>query len=1003
MAKQISNTKPFEVVYTLVRHPYFGILPELNAVLLNPSGTLSLSHQRVHGQTAAYFGLSGSELEAVRLLDEMDVDNIMKQFYTGSKRLRPEDFFIKQYNEELHKKVRPYIEKRIARVMELIGDRQVFLESVSNNPVDTPIEVCHDHATILFHFRKDEEGINYFATIKHRDTKLEFSCNSSELLCTEPAWLLAENKLVRFAKGVDGKKIKPFLKKKFIHIPKDTEGPYLEKFVKPLLERYDVFAQGFSIVSEQHQATPVLRLEEGLTAKPCLSLYLNYGKWNFPYHSEKQVHVSLIRADGTFEFHRIKRSRNWEEQKVKWLTDNGLEPVQGSLFSLQEAYGSDALALIDWLNEHAVDLQRQGFTIDQSALSRKIFIGEVSLSLNVKARDDWFDLSAEVRFGNFVFPFTRLRASIIKGIREFPLPDGSIAIIPAAWMTRLAKVFHFGDEEGDLLSLKKMHHPLLDELGEFQDSSTRKAPAVIPRPEDMDDMPLPEGFTGTLRAYQQTGYNWLNYLGSQHLGGCLADDMGLGKTIQTLAYLQSCINKNEHLAPDMQFSAAEDEPVQLSIFHPGEPEPVEPRQASQTNIPDARPESRPCLVVAPTSLIYNWQQEARRFNPSMRTLVYAGTQRERYFGMIGSSDLVISSYGTIRNDASRLAGVKFRVVVLDESQAIKNPLSLTARALLQIQAEQKIALTGTPVENTLLDLWSQMNFLNPGLLGTYRYFQEHYIKPIERSQDKKRGMELARLVKPYILRRTKKQVTPELPEKFEKVHYCEMTSQQRELYEKTKSQYRNEILDSIQQHGANRSRFKVIAGLTRLRQLAINPLLMHEDFEGGSGKYEQIIHMLQRAIEGGHKVLVFSQFVQHLSIIENWLSEAEIDYCKLIGDMPGHERAAAIDRFQNEEQVSVFLLSLKAGNAGINLTAADYVFLCDPWWNPFVMQQAESRAHRIGQQKPVFSYKFITRDSIEEKILNMQERKKQLAGTVMEGEEQWIGQLSEAEIQELFD
>lgn len=991
------------------------MLPELNAVLLNPSGTLSLSYQRIHRNTAAYFGLSGTELEVVRLLDEVEVDNIMKQFYTGSKRIRPEDFFTKHYNEELHKKVRPYIEKRIARVMELIGDRQVFLESASSNPVDAPIEVCHDHASILFHFRKDEEGINYFATIKHRDTKLEFSCNGSELICTEPAWLLAGNKLVRFGKGVDGKKIKPFLKKKFIHIPKDTEAAYVEKFVKPLLERYDVFSQGFNIVSEQHQASPVLRLEEGLTEKPCLSLYLNYGKWNFPYHSEKQVHVSLIRQDDSFEFHRIRRSRNWEEQKVKWLTDNGLEPVQGSLFALQDAYGRDGLALIDWLNEHATDLQRQGFVIDQSALQRKVFIGEVSLSLNVASRDDWFDLRAEVRFGSFVFPFTRLKPNILRGIREFPLPDGSIAIIPAAWMTRLVKVFHFGDEEGDALSLKKMHHPLLDDLGEFQDDTARKVPAIIPKPEAIEDVPLPEGFTAKLRAYQQTGYNWLSYLGSQHLGGCLADDMGLGKTIQTLAYLQANFNKNIHVLPDMA-PADSAMAAQLSIFDPvAELQGQGSTDAGQvlSKLPkgqtgdqtDVAPEppSRPCLVIAPTSLIYNWEQEARRFNPGIRTLVYAGTQRDRYFGMIPYSDLVISSYGTIRNDAERLAAFKFRVVVLDESQAIKNPLSLTARSLQSIKADQKIALTGTPVENTLLDLWSQMNFLNPGLLGTYRYFQEHYIKPIERNHDQKRGMELAKLVKPYILRRTKKQVTPELPEKFEKVHYCEMSPLQRELYEKTKSQYRNEILDSIQQHGTNRSRFKVIAGLTRLRQLAINPLLMHEDFEGSSGKYEQIIHMLQRAVDGGHKVLVFSQFVQHLAIIEQWLQETQIDYCKLIGEMPGQERAAAINRFQQEEeQVPVFLLSLKAGNAGINLTAADYVFLCDPWWNPFVMQQAESRAHRIGQQKPVFSYKFITRDSIEEKILHMQERKQKLAFSVMEGEDQWVGQLSEEEIHELF-
>jgi SNF2 family DNA or RNA helicase len=340
---------------------------------------------------------------------------------------------------------------------------------------------------------------------------------------------------------------------------------------------------------------------------------------------------------------------------------------------------------------------------------------------------------------------------------------------------------------------------------------------------------------------------------------------------------------------------------------------------------------------------------------------------------------------------------------LDESQAIKNPSSLTARNLLKLQAPQRIALTGTPIENTLMDIWSQMNFLNKGLLGSYLYFEKEFIRPIERSGDPQKAEQLRKFIDPFVLRRTKKQVVTELPPKIEKIHYCEMSPEQQELYEKVKSQYRNELLSHVGQVGLNRARLKIFNGLMHLRQLALNPALKEPNFEGSSGKDNEIFHMLERAIEGGHKVLIFSQFVGYLRVFEDMLHDQRIAYSYLDGSMDEKERAQAIDRFQNNPDIPVFLLSLRAGNSGINLTAADYVFLADPWWNPFTMRQAEDRAHRIGQDKTVFSYKFITKGSIEEKILALQQKKTLLAESIIPDEDSILSSLNVEELEELLN
>jgi SNF2 family DNA or RNA helicase len=357
----------------------------------------------------------------------------------------------------------------------------------------------------------------------------------------------------------------------------------------------------------------------------------------------------------------------------------------------------------------------------------------------------------------------------------------------------------------------------------------------------------------------------------------------------------------------------------------------------------------------------------------------------------------------MRNDIEILKCFEYRCIVLDESQAIKNPSSLTARNLLKLNARNRIALTGTPIENTLLDIWSQMNFLNPGLLGSYTFFENQFIKPIEKSSNAKKAEELRKFIDPFVLRRTKSQVVKELPPKIEKIHYCEMSPAQEELYEKIKSQYRNEILNHVNQVGIGKSRLKIFNGLMHLRQLALNPSLKDENYEGGSGKDDEISRMLVRAIENGHKILLFSQFVGYLKNIAELLKESKIQYCYLDGSMDEKERAHQIDVFQNTPEIKIFLLSLRAGNSGLNLTAADYVFLADPWWNPFTMKQAEDRAHRIGQNKTVMSYKFITKNTIEEKILALQMKKTKLAESIIPDEDAVLTNLDIEELEELLN
>lgn len=997
---EVVNTKPFEVVFTFTRHPQLGVLVEANAVQLLENGNPSLTFQRIREKTSDYFGLNPEQKRVVEIIEGFENEVIVKQYYKGSRKIKPADFFIKYFDEEVKKNILAFVEAELLKVIREIKNYQMYWASKTGEPMGTKIEFYNEPATPLFHFRRDEEGMNYFVTIKHRGEKVHFCDPDSEMLISQPAWLLTPNQLLFFGDNVEGKKIKPFLKKKFIHIDPHQEAAYMHKFVGPLLENHDVFALGFGIVTDQLEAQPLLKLTSSWE-NPHLVLYMKYGDWVFPYHVNKKVNVRLEESDNTYTFHRIKRLYSVEKQKIEELKELGLSQTNGSLFALENGV-DQSLDLISWINENKGSLERSGFEIQQEEGTNQYYLGPIQLQVNVKNGIDWFDVHAIVKLDGFEIPFIKLRKHIIDKKREYVLPNGKIVVLPSAWFVQFAQIVNLADVHDESFRVRNIHVSLLSDLDEYLHESppTPDWTEALNRG-NVPAVNLPAEFKGELRNYQLEGFSWIRFMQQNRFGALLADDMGLGKTIQTLAQLQvlateyraekELLKKNKEsneLQPMVEISEVSENDISSGDAKPLPPE-------AQHN--------GPILIIAPKSLLYNWISESAKFCPKLKTGLYLGLSRQKLIPTFGKLDLIVMSYGTMRNDIEILRNYRFNCIVLDESQAIKNPSSQTSRALLKLQSRSRIALTGTPIENTLLDIWSQMNFLNPGLLGSYTYFEKQFIRPIEKGGNPQKTEELRKLIDPFVLRRTKKQVMKELPPKIEKVHFCEMSAEQSELYESVKNQYRNEILNHVTELGISKSRLKIFNGLMHLRQIALNPTLKDVNYDGGSGKDDEIMRMLLRAVANGHKVLFFSQFVGYLKIFEDMFEQQGVDYCYLDGSMDEKERQVQIDLFQNDEKKRVFLLSLRAGNSGLNLTAADYVFLADPWWNPFTMKQAEDRAHRIGQDKPVFSYKFITKDTIEEKILALQARKAALAESVIPDEDSILSSLNLEELEDLLN
>jgi superfamily II DNA or RNA helicase len=962
---RVDSSKPCKIVYSLCKHEFFGYLIEPHIVQLNPQGDFSLTYQRIFSHTATEFArhLTEKDLKLIKILDETEQDFIIKKFH--KKPIRPVEFFSKFFNEKFYESVRPKIEKKLSEALELIRvDGALYLMDSDGWPAERKIEIAAEPATVLFHFRRNAMETRYFPTIKYQGMRIDFMFKEAQVVSNQPAWLLLNDMLYFFEQDIEGKKLMPFLNKRYITIPKATEGAYFEKFVAPLIEKYHVYAEGFEIKTEKHEPSPVIKVIYVDSGVSQLQLYFKYDTHAFAMGTEKKITVHLEKEEDNYIFTRIKRDAAWEKQKFNVLTSLGLKKVSPIFHNLEVPPVRDedqSYAIINWVNEHIEQLKENGFEIEQHQGTKKFLFASNKIDFEIKEDNDWFDINAIVYFGSHPIPFISLKQHILHKRREFTLPDGSIAIIPEKWFTQYGSLFSLSDG-GKALKLKKHHIGLINELAEdgIANVTLSRKLERLNNFENIADTQMPVHFKGDLRSYQKAGYNWFSSLREYNFGGCLADDMGLGKTIQTLAMLQKIKEEDEQNA------------------------------TKSTS-----------LIVMPTSLIYNWLNEAKKFTPKLKIHAHTGSSRNKDISQFAKYDIIITTYGITRVDIDLLKDYYFNYIILDESQNIKNPSSKSFKAVRVLKSRHKLVLSGTPVENSVSDLWTQLTFLNPGLLGTQAFFNEEYVQAIEKRKDEEKARKLQAIIKPFVLRRTKEQVASELPAKTEQVFYCDMSEDQAAYYEKTKSAYRNDLLSSMDDGTYAKKQVQLLQGLTALRQLANHPVMIDEHYTSDSGKFENVIHTLDNVLKGGHKVLIFSQFVKHLNIFKQYFDQESIPFSYLDGATKN--RGEIVAEFQENTELKVFLISIKAGGVGLNLTQADYVFILDPWWNPAVEQQAIDRTHRIGQEKKVFIYKFIAKDTVEEKILALQNRKKRLASSLITTEESFFKSLSKEDIREILN
>lgn len=581
----------------------------------------------------------------------------------------------------------------------------------------------------------------------------------------------------------------------------------------------------------------------------------------------------------------------------------------------------------------------------------------------ISSNTDWFDAKVDILFGDQKVTVAEVKRALANKQQFVQLSDGTLGILPEEWLKKYSLLFRVGEGKTDSLKLSRYHLSVVDELYETRNEEElalqlEEKYGNLKEFSKIREIEPPADLKPVLRPYQVAGFQWLNYLRDVQWGGILADDMGLGKTVQALSFL-------EHYKKESKTLKA--------------------------------------LVVCPTTLIYNWENEINKFTPSLSYRIHHGSGRTRVKEEMLDHDVTITTYGTLRSDIKLLIAVQFDYVILDESQAIKNPASKVTKAACLLQAKNRLCMSGTPLQNNTFDIFAQMNFLNPGMLGTMEFFRQEFAIPIDKFGEQDRKEHLRKILYPFILRRTKEQVAKDLPEKQEMILFCEMESDQRNIYDAYRNDFRNQILGEIETRGIQRSQLTILQGLMKLRQICDSPAILNEQekFENHSIKLDELSREITENISD-HKALVFSQFLGMLALIKAKLDELGVKYEYFDGSTTAPDREKAIQNFQNNEEVRVFLISLKAGGVGLNLTAADYVYIVDPWWNPAVEQQAIDRTHRIGQTKNIFAYRMICRDTIEDKILKLQEKKRALAKEIISDDTSFVKSLSREDVEYLF-
>jgi len=781
---------------------------------------------------------------------------------------------------------------------------------------------------------------------------------SNAVLLLSNGLVLFPDKLARLAASDEFSWISALRKHPAVEVPYAERGDLLEYLcASPRLPAVDLPA---NLQLEQVRLEPLgkisIRSPQRYTGNRYLfaNVAFRYGDRTVPLRERQSAWLEV-------EQNRlILRSRDKEQELLGQLAGLGLEPFTSTYYRGDEP---DLRFLHKQLPQIVEQLTASGWLVESDGrLIRRP--GRVQLS--VATGIDWFELDGKVDFDGVSASLPSLLRALKNNEKYVRLDDGTHGMLPEDWLKKYGSLADLGQQHEGKLKFGSSQALLLDALLAAQDDVQvderfdeyrRKLRSF----EGVRAVSAPENFAGTLRRYQEEGLGWLNFLREFRFGGCLADDMGLGKTIQVLALLES---RRTELLPEGQ----------------------------------AR---KPSLVVVPKSLVFNWIEEASRFTPQLRVLDYSGLDRAALREQFDKYDVIVITYGILRRDIVELRKIPFDYAILDESQAIKNSNAQAAKASRLLQADHRLAMTGTPVENHLGELWSLFEYLNPGMLGRSGAFAALTKNGRNREEGDTALPLLAQALRPFMLRRTKEQVLTELPEKTEQTLFCEMPPKQRKLYDELRNYYRSNLNERVAEVGFNKAKIHVLEALLRLRQAACHPGLVDSKRAGeASAKLDLLMEQVSEIVAEGHKALIFSQFTSLLAIVRQHFDEQGIVYEYLDGQT--RDRGDRVKRFQRDADCPVFLISLKAGGHGLNLTAADYVYILDPWWNPAVEAQAVDRAHRLGQNRHVFAYRLICRDTVEEKIIELQREKRELADAIVSADNNVIGNLTAEDLQLLL-
>ncbi len=861
--------------------------------------------------------------------------------------------------EETKLLITEYLQPKLKKIFEEQSQNQfIFLlpqhKSFKTSHLEE-IELSDRFITPSFKVKVTNGQFELLSTVKLQGETVPYNKNN----CDSSLLFLQDNILYTWQKPEDVLLVEKFSQQENVKFSKSDWAIKMQQEILPLSRDYSVEFDK-TLVKEIKGGTPEIKvqlLEKGdyLVFQPIFSyqgldikssdkqtIVLPDGEKILIIQRNKEVEEAFIqKLEGL-------HSMFVRQQETQGLVLRGVDVLKNNWFFL----------FIDEMKEAKIPVY--GF---EALRNFKFNTARPNTHIHVSSGLDWFDAKIEIEFDKQRVGIAEIKKALASKQSFVQLADGTLGILPDEWLKRYALLFKVGDGKSDKLRLSRYHMSVIDELYENRDEgeisfALDEKFEKIRSFKNIPEISTPPNLQAVLRPYQIAGYQWLSYLNDVGWGGILADDMGLGKTVQALTMLEYYKNTNSSLK---------------------------------------------AIVICPTTLIYNWQNEVKKFTPSLTYHIHHGNTRSRDIEELEKHNIIITTYGTLRSDINMLLKVLFDYVILDESQAIKNPSSKVTKAASLLTAKNRLCMSGTPLQNNTFDIFAQMNFLNPGLLGSMEFFRNEFATPIDKFGEQVQKEHLRKLLYPFILRRTKEQVAKDLPEKTETILFCEMEKEQRLIYDAFRNSYREKILGTIDEQGIDKSQLTILQGLMKLRQICDSPSILNEEdkYPNHSIKLDELSRELYENI-GDHKVLIFSQFLGMLALIKEKLEEQNIPFVYFDGSTSPIERENAIQEFQNDEDCRVFLISLKAGGVGLNLTAADYVYFVDPWWNPAVEQQAIDRTHRIGQTKNIFAYRMICIDTIEDKILQLQERKKILAKELISDETGFVKALTKADVEYLF-